>query len=85
MSEKSIEFTYCQIVKKMIGNIYPSGRSEIDKERMKNLKEMCALIDELVSEIDSVAYENEDSHKHSVKEMASYAKIFLTKTLGIAE
>jgi hypothetical protein len=77
--------THSEILLKLIGNISPCGRSEIDNERMENLKTLCELVDILVSAIDSVAYENKDSHEHSVKEMASYAKNFLTKTLGIVE
>jgi len=76
---------YTEIVKKLVGNIQPAGASHTDKDRFENLKAMCELTNDLVAEIDRVAYENKDKAEHSIKEMAQYADNFLTKTLGIAE
>lgn len=77
--------TNTEIVKKLVGNIQPEGASHIDSERLENLKAMCELVNELVTEIDAVAYENRDRNEFSVKKMADYASDFLTKTLGITD
>lgn len=76
--------TYAAIVKKIVGDIQPAGASRIDEKRFENLKEMCKLVNELVSEIDKVACEK-DRQEHSIKEMGKYAHKFLTKELGIVE
>ena len=73
------------VVKKLVGNIQPYGASHIDEERFENLKTMCKLVNELVAEIDSVAYENKDRYEFSMKQMADYASNFLSNTLGINE
>lgn len=77
--------TNTEIIKKLIGNINPCGKSEVDAERLENLKAMCELVNDLVGEIDNVAYRNKDSYEASVKAMADYSKKFLTDTLGISE
>lgn len=79
------KLTHTEIVKKLIGNINPCGKTEIDKERLENLIEMCYLVDNLVCNIDAVAYNNKDSKEHSVKEMADYASNFLSEQLRIEE
>jgi hypothetical protein len=76
--------TDTEIVKKIIGSIQPSGDSGIDSERFENLKAMCTLVNELVVEIDNVAW-NKDRCEHSMNEMGKYAANFLSKTLGIVE
>ena len=77
--------TNTEIVSKIIGNINPTGKSEVDVERLENLKVMCTLVDDLVTAIDAVSYNNKDSKEHSVKEMSDYANNFLTKKLGIKD
>lgn len=72
-----------EIVKKLIGEIRPVGETNTDEQRFENLKEICELVNELVSEIDSVSYDFKDSYEHSVKKASEYAKNFLTKELGI--
>lgn len=71
------------IVKKLIGNIRPSGESGVDKERFENLKEMCELVLELVVEIDLVNTDFYQSEAHSESKASEYALKFLTKTIGI--
>ena len=75
---------YTEIVKKLIGNFQPAGATHIDDIRFENLKEMCNLVTELVCEIDKVALQR-DKKEYSIKEMADYAYLFLTETLGITE
>lgn len=77
--------THLEIVKKLIGPISPVGKSEVDSERLENLKAFCSLVNEMVTEIDSVSYNYGHSHEHSVKVMANYAETFLSKTLGISD
>ena len=71
------------VVEKLVGKIAPVGASHIEDERFENLKTMCALVNDLVYEIDQVANENESRQEHSMKLSGVYAREFLTKTLGI--
>lgn len=73
------------VVKKLIGNINPIGEANTDNERFENLKELCTLVRDLISEIDTVSYRNRDSKEFSVKRAGDYAKHFLTKVIGIEE
>lgn len=77
--------TNTDVIKKLIGDIQPAGSTEVDDVRFENLKAMCKLVNELVYEIDSVAYANKDKHQHSMREMGEYAYNFLSNTLGIKE
>ncbi len=70
--------TNTEIVKKLIGEIQPYGDSSIDKKRFENLKEMCQLIEELVSEIQE-ASKSKDRYEASMKEIGQYAFNFLTE------
>lgn len=72
-----------EIVKKLIGNIRPSGEYAIDEERFENLKEMCMLVSELIEDIDSVNLDFYQSEAHSESKASEYALKFLTKELGI--
>lgn len=71
------------IVMKLIGNINPIGETNTDNDRFENLKCLCALVDDLVGQIDNVSYKNKDSHEFSVKRASDYADKFLTDNLGI--
>lgn len=75
--------THTEIVKKLIGNIQPAGDASVDDERYENLKSMCELVNNLVSEIDRVQYENRYAHQGSIKRSVEYAGDFLTNKLGI--
>lgn len=75
--------THTEIVKKLVGSIQPVGETNTDCQRLENLKVMCAIVNDLVIEINRVSYENKDRYEHSMKEMSLYAEQFLTKTLGI--
>lgn len=77
--------TYTEITKKLVGDISPIGESNTDEVRFENLKEMCTLVNDLIAEIDNVAFYNKNSHESSVKRAGEYASIFLTKTIGIVE
>lgn len=77
--------THTDIVKKLIGNINATGDSSRDDERFKNLQNMCTLVNDLVQEIDDMAWRNRDAREASVVKARDYASKFLTTTLGITE
>ena len=74
---------YEEIVKRLIGNIHPVGETNIDNERFENLKQMCDLVNKLVTHIDDVAFSNKFTDDFSRKRASDYASNFMTKTLGI--
>ncbi len=74
--------THTEIIKKLIGSIRPIGESGVDKNNLENLKTLCNLVDELLTEIDAVAYDFKDSPRYSEKEASKYASKFLDK-IGI--
>ena len=77
--------TITEVVKRLVGDIKPKGETNIDDDRFENLKVMFELVNNLVYEIDSVAYDNKDKHEFSMKRAGEYASNFLTNTLGIHE
>lgn len=74
--------TNIEIVKKLIGEIRPIGKSEVDAERFKNLKAMCQLMDEIHTEIDSLAYDFKDRKEASIAMCRDYANKYLDKLLN---
>ena len=74
---------YQEVVNRLIGNITPIGKAEVDEIRFDNLEAMCKLVNSLVQEIDRVHYDNKDSHEHSIKKASDYARNFIDNTLGI--
>lgn len=79
------EISYSAIVMRIVGPINPVGETNTDGARFENLKALCELVNDLVTKIDTVAYENKDSYEFSRKRAGEYAEKFLTKTLGIVE
>jgi len=73
------------IVKKLVGNINPIGKTEIDEKRFENLKILCHLVNQLVIDIDNVSYENRKAQEFSIKRASDYASNFLRKEIGISE
>ena len=72
------------VVMKLTGPVMPVGDSRQDEERLKNLVELCDLVDRLHTEIDEVASMRGWDHMASVKKAKDYAGSFLTR-LGIEE
>jgi hypothetical protein len=72
-----------KIVRKLIGSIRPVGSSETDSERFGNLVVMCEVVNELITNIDSVGYDFKDYKEASIKRASDYASEFLTKKIGI--
>jgi len=77
--------TNTDILRKLIGKINPIGETNTDDERFENLKAMCELVNNLIVDIDNMAYRNKDAKEFSVKRAADFASDFLTKTLGIKD
>lgn len=75
--------THTEIVNKLIGNIHPAGDASKDDERLENLKAMCELVNNLITQIDNVSYKYSDSYAYSEKRAGEYAHNFLTKEIGI--
>lgn len=71
--------THEEIVFKLIGNIHPVGETRTDEKRFDNLKDMCALVEDLICHIKGVA--KEDGREHSIKKASDYAKAFLNSDL----
>lgn len=53
-----MQYDITEIVNKLTGDIRPTGKTEIDNERFENLKEMCVLIEDLISQIEIVRYKS---------------------------
>ncbi len=65
-----------ELVKKVIGEIYPVGDESVDPKRLDNLKEMMELVELLIADIHEISYRNgtryEDSIKKAVKLVDSF-------------
>ena len=71
-----------EVVFKLIGTTYPVGESDKDAQSLNNLKKLCDLIEELISEVQDVDMFYAHSKQYSVKQMHDYAHGFLTERLG---
>lgn len=69
------------LIKKVVGNIFPNGDFIGDKEAYENLQNMCTLISQLLFDIDELIYKNELDEKESVKKVVNYAKKFTNEDL----
>ena len=72
------------VVIKLIGNIKPIGETNIDNDRFENLKIMTELVDELLTDIDRVAYRYKNNHQDSMKRASDFARKF-QDSMGIVE
>ncbi len=72
------------VVRKLIGAVNPIGETNEDERRLDNLKVMIVLTDQLLTDIDDVAYKNKNRHESSMKRAANVASDFY-KRLGIQE
>lgn len=67
---------YAEIVKKLVGQIEPVGETHTDEKRFENLKQMTALVDQLICEIQEVA-EFRDRVESSLARSGRHAHNFL--------
>ena len=72
------------IVMKLVGPVDPVGSSEIDRERMENLKVLLDLTDQLLSAIDLVAPLNKNRTEWSMKQAGQLCDNWQDK-MGICE
>ena len=72
------------IVMKLVGPVDPVGSSEIDRERMENLKVLLDLTDQLLSAIDLVATLNKNRTEWSMKQAGQLCDNWQDK-MGICE
>lgn len=70
--EENKKLSYLDIVTQLIGSTTPIGKSEIDKDRLENLKELCELTYNLLDQINYLR-RFAGSHEHSVQEIGIYA------------
>jgi hypothetical protein len=64
--------TVYETVSKLIGPVVPVGETNADDRRFDNLREMCALVEMLVSDIEDVSI-NASRHESSMKRAGEYA------------
>lgn len=69
--------TNTEIVMKLIGNIKPVGETNHDTETLKNLIELCHLIEDLTSKVFDVAVDCRGYQEYSIKQSQEYAQTFL--------
>ena len=65
-----------EIVKKLVGKIYPVGETNADNIRFENLKAMTELVDDLLTDINWVAQQN-NRHEYSMNRAGQFAASFL--------
>lgn len=83
MEQKLGDFLTLKVVSKIIRPIHPVGETNTDNDRFENLKEMCLLIDSLISHIHDVYIEYKDRQEFSVKRLSEYAEQFLKEIIYI--
>lgn len=74
-----------KVVKTLVGDINPVGETNTDNNRFENLKVLCDVVYDLISDIDNVHFKNKEAYEFSVKRAAEYANKFLTENIGITE
>jgi len=72
-----------EVVDKLIGEISPVGVLSVDEERFENLKAYCELINDMVCEIDRIAYRQRHGTAYSIKRHVAYINDFMSDSLGI--
>ena len=61
-----------EVARKLIGATEPYGDSAIDRERTENLDKLIYVVEELLSDVEKVAY-NKDRHEGSMRMMGEKA------------
>jgi hypothetical protein len=62
------------VVRKLVGEINPTGETNTDNQRYSNIEVLGELIDKLMQDIDYVANKSEYSYEYSVKRASNFAK-----------
>lgn len=77
------ELEILKAIRLLVGDIKPIGETNKDNQSFENLKKLCYIVNELVSDIDDVSYNNQGRQEFSMKRTGEFASNFLTKDLGI--
>ncbi|MDR1120215.1 MAG: hypothetical protein LBM08_04785 [Dysgonamonadaceae bacterium] len=77
--------TNTDIANKLTGKITPVGETDTDNERFENLKQMCKLVSDLVTQISEISYKYKDSREFSIKRASDFSSDFLSNKLGITD
>lgn len=77
------ELEILKAIRILVGNIKPIGETNRDNESFENIKKLCYIVNELVTDIDDVSYNNSDRQEFSMKRSGDFAGKFLTETLGV--
>lgn len=64
--------TILEVTRSLIGETEPYGDSAIDRERMKNVEKLIYVVDELLYDVEKVAF-NKDRHEGSMRVMGEKA------------
>ena len=64
--------TILEVTRNLIGNTEPYGDSAIDRERTQNLDKLIYIIDELLYDVEKVAF-NKDRYEGSMRTMGEKA------------
>jgi hypothetical protein len=68
---------YTDVVRKLIGPIKPIGKTEVDDERFENLKSLASLIENLLLDIDDLAFDHKNAQEFSIKRSVDYSNNFI--------
>ena len=75
--------TNYDVVRKLIGKISPVGESNEDADRFKNLEELTLMIENLITDIDDMAFYHKDAHQFSIKKSVKFAIEFLNRISSV--
>lgn len=70
--------TNYDVVKKLIGKINPVGESNEDARRLKNLEDMCELAEQIIYDVNCLAFDFRDSHEASIRKSCEVADTFIS-------
>ena len=74
-----------EVVKRLVGPINPLGETNADNIRFGNLKVLCELVNDLVSDIDEIGLHRRGRTGAGVKRAVEFSDNFLKNRLGICE
>ena len=81
MDNDRYKYTVGQLITTLIGPIEPTGRHEVDENRLENLKHLEAVIEHLLSRVERIT-EARHRHEASMKKIGETAFQFLQDIQG---
>lgn len=73
---------YTEIVKKLIGKIEPIGKTEVDAERLNNLRKTSELISELMIDIHDIVRIYHNCPEKSIKDSVEFSRRFMRNIIS---